>query len=161
MSLYSRDVILFSGNVTLKAAQSITLLQGSISETDAAAQVRIVAPRVSLSGSTGTKADNTIYPALAPVDWSASSQSTHAALEVDADLIDLQNRVTFGVKGTADAVSYDFLGFQNVNFVSQGDIRFLASNNTPTKVLSRGDFSFTADQTLSGHRCIGRGHCGP
>jgi filamentous hemagglutinin family protein len=152
VSLFSRDVILFDGNVALTAAQSISFMQGALAESDAAAQVSIAAPYVLFSGSTPTKSDFAIYPTLWTANWASPSQSTQAQLTVDADLIDFQNRVSFGMSGTVDGVAYNFTGFQDADFVSQGDIRFLAStpeagvSGSTTLLLSRGNFSFTAEQ---------------
>jgi filamentous hemagglutinin family protein len=133
-----RDAILFDGNVNLHAGQSISFFQGAIADTRTDAQVSISAPYVLFGGATGVKADNGFYPTLtsAGVTKVESNQQSTGTLTVDADLIDFQNDVRLGVSGSVDqlggpAVAYDYAGFGNAEFTSQGDIRFLASQPGP------------------------------
>ncbi|MEA2120692.1 hypothetical protein, partial [Halovibrio sp. HP20-50] len=55
-----------------------------------------------------------------------SSASTQATFNVAADLIDFQNDVRFLTSGRENGTGYNLAGFQNANFASQGDVRFLA-----------------------------------
>jgi filamentous hemagglutinin family protein len=150
VSLYARDAILFVGDVKLSAGQSIKFFQGTLADTVADGHVTIMAPYVSFDGHTSIKADNTTFPSLSA--WAPSTTSTQAIFDVDADLIDFQNDVLFGINGQVAGTGYDFLGFHDVNFVSQGDIRFLgptansAGTAIATRVLTPGNFSFTAAQ---------------
>jgi hypothetical protein len=121
--------------VTLKAGQSIKLYQGTFTDTVATGSVTIDAPYVLFGGHTGVKSDFAIYPSQSQVPSPATTQTV---LNVDADLIDFQNNV--------------FIGFHDANFVSQGDIRFLAPMTTPagtpdaTLVQLAQNMSFTAAQ---------------
>jgi filamentous hemagglutinin family protein len=154
VSLYARDVILFDGDVTLRAGQSITFAQGAIADSSTTGQVTIAAPYVLFGGHTGVKADNIVYPTLFSGEWAPSTQASQAVLNVDADLIDFRNDVLFGMRGDISGTGaiYDFAGFSDANFVSQGDIRFLAPQASGgvtaamTRVASPGNFDFTAAQ---------------
>ena len=149
VSLFSRDAFLFAGNVTLKADQSIKLYQGALADTAPTANVTIAAPYVLFGGHTGIKSDFAIYPSLS---LTPSSASTQAAFNVAADLIDFQNDVQFLASGRENATGYNFAGFQSANFISQGDVRFLAPVATlagiadATRILTPGSLVFTAAQ---------------
>jgi len=143
LSFTASDAIVFNGNVNLKAQQSIALNQGAISDTSPSAQVTISAPTVLISGNTGVVPGG-IYPTI---DGAFSNQVSTGTLSVDADLIELSNLITFGVAGSeqqedGSSVNYDFAGFGEVNFVSQGDVRFLGG----TAIKSAQNLSFTAAQ---------------
>jgi filamentous hemagglutinin family protein len=147
LSFYASNAILFKGDVTLSAGQSIKLFDTSIADTAHNAAVVIVAPYVFFGGTTGLfqvagavtipLANN---PATEPVKG-------NAVLTVEADLIDLAY-TAFGDQENVPVVtgskpqSINFPAFKEVNFVSQGDIRFLASASITTP----GSFTFTAAQ---------------
>ena len=131
----------------MSAGGSIKLFDTSIADTARNAAVAIVAPYVFFGGTTGLfqvagavtipLANN---PAIAPVKG-------NAVLTVEADLIDLAY-TAFGDQENVPVVtgskpqSISFPAFKEVNFVSQGDIRFLSSANIKTP----GSFTFTAAQ---------------
>ncbi len=147
LSFYASNSILFKGDVTLSAGESIKLFDTSIADTARNAAVAIVAPYVFFGGTTGLfqvagavtipLANN---PATAPVKG-------NAVLTVEADLIDLAY-TAFGDQENVPLVtgskpqSINFPAFKEVNFVSEGDIRFLSSANIKTP----GSFTFTAAQ---------------
>jgi Filamentous haemagglutinin family outer membrane protein len=149
VSLFARDAFLFAGDVTLKANQSIKLYQGAFADTVPIANVTIAAPYVLFGGHTGIKSDFAVYPALS---LTPSSASTQATFNVAADLIDFQNDVRFLTSGRENGTGYNLAGFQNANFASQGDVRFLAPVATlagiaeATRILTPGSFAFTAAQ---------------
>src|SRR5262249_9416735 len=109
VSLFARDVIQFDGNVTLKAGQSISFAQGALANTSTTAHVTIDAPYVLFGGHTGNKTDNLSYSSIVRT-WASSAQASQAVLSVDADLIDFQNDIYFGEKGSVAGVNYDFAG---------------------------------------------------
>ena len=139
MTLFARDAFVVAGNVTLKAGQSIRLYQGALADIVPGGQLTIAAPYVLLSGHTDVKADFGVTYASVP-RWAPPTTVTQGVLNVAANLIDFQNDDTL-------------FGFQDGNFTSQGDIRFLAptavgslSPATATRLLTPGNLSFKAAQ---------------
>ncbi|MFJ3048530.1 filamentous hemagglutinin family protein [Herbaspirillum chlorophenolicum] len=149
VSLFARDAFLFSGNVALKAGQSIKLYQGAFADTDPGATVTITSPYVLFGGHTGIKSDFSVYPALSMTPTGGSSQ---AVFNVAADLIDFQNDVSFLASGRDNATGSIFAGFQSANFTSQGDVRFLGPVATAsgvadaTRIWGPADLAVTAAQ---------------
>jgi filamentous hemagglutinin family protein len=150
LSFYASSAILFKGDVTLSAGESIKLFDTSIADTSRNATVAIVAPYVLFGGTTG----------LFQLGFNAGSPGTpltnnpaiarvkgNAVLTVEADLIDLAY-TAFGdnenvpVTTHSKPQSINFPAFKEVNFVSQGDIRFLSDASIKTP----GSFTFTAAQ---------------
>jgi filamentous hemagglutinin family protein len=152
LSFDAANSILFSGDVTLRAQQSITLTAFSVADTGRNAQVEVVAPYVLMTApvtrtnnfgifANGAIAGNGFAnnPAITPVKG-------NGVLTIEADLIDL------GYTAFGDTEVLPFTGsgppqvnepaFKNVDFVSQADIRFLGGANITTP----GNFSFTAAQ---------------
>lgn len=132
VSLYARDLLTFDGDVTLQARQSISLYQGALGNTRAGATVRIIAPYVLLSGRTN------LTPAIAQQveatlnAWKPSTLPGAALFEVDADQIDIRNRVNAGMSGAArlgggSQLAIERRGYDNVALRSRGDLRFLAT----------------------------------
>ena len=108
---------------------------------------------------------NSYYPTIWV--WSPSKQQSTGTFSVNADLIDIEDGVRFGVNSPAQTtgssgltgtpIAYDYAGFANVNLTSQGDIRFTASTPTGTVALippqqgtatlvTSGSLTFTAEQ---------------
>ncbi|MCH1998049.1 hemagglutinin, partial [Achromobacter xylosoxidans] len=132
VSLYARDLLTFDGDVTLQARQSISLYQGALGNTRAGASVRIIAPYVLLSGRTN------LTPAIVQQveatlnAWKPSTLPGAALFEVDADQIDIRNRVNAGMSGAArlgggSQLAIERRGYDNVALRSRGDLRFLAT----------------------------------
>jgi hypothetical protein len=166
LAFTARDVILFNGNVNLRAGQSIAFHEGAIADTSANATVTISAPYVLLDGHTPVNVpQNSYYPTIWV--WSPSKQQSTGTFSVNADLIDIEDDVRFGVNSPAQTtgssgltgtpIAYDYAGFANVNLTSQGDIRFTASTPTGTVALippqqgtatlvTSGSLTFTAEQ---------------
>ncbi len=166
LAFTARDVILFNGNVYLRAGQSIAFHEGAIADTSANATVTISAPYVLLDGHTPVNVpQNSYYPTIWV--WSPSKQQSTGTFSVNADLIDIEDDVRFGVNSPAQTtgssgltgtpIAYDYAGFANVNLTSQGDIRFTASTPTGTVALippqqgtatliTSGSLTFTAEQ---------------
>ncbi len=157
LTLYSRDLIRFEGDVNLSLGQSLTLQRGilSVADTTPNARVSLAAPYVVLDGMTPLQISgdsNFFYPGIdLSGGWFPSVRTADARLSVTADLIDVRNDVEFGVSARyqiAPAPSFDLppvyapidaRGFATVDLVSRGDIRFGNSN-----VRSSGDIALTA-----------------
>ncbi|WP_141454098.1 filamentous haemagglutinin family protein [Pseudoxanthomonas sp. z9] len=159
LDLWSRDVISFEGDVDLALSQRLALRRGllSVAEGTPEARVTLSAPHVLLVGKVDipvTAPDvpkpglvNTIGSAYR--DYSPGSRND-AALTIQANLIDVRDAVQFGGAGqvfletapnswTPEAV--DRFGFDQVNLVSQGDLRF-----GDGLLYTGGDLNLTARQ---------------
>ena len=151
LSFDAANSILFRGDVTLNAQQSITLTALSIADTSRNAHVEVVAPYVLISepitGNVGFGITNGAPPPIT-VSFANSGATVvkgNGVLTIEADLIDLAytafgDKETLPFVGSQPQVSES--AFKNVNFVSEGDIRFLNGANITTP----GNFSFTAAQ---------------
>ncbi|WZB75710.1 hypothetical protein WJ972_05855 [Achromobacter insuavis] len=132
VSLYARDLLTFDGDVTLQARQSISLYQGALGNTRAGATVRIIAPYVLLSGRTSL-APAIVQQVEATLNaWKPSALPGAALFEVDADQIDIRNRVNAGMSGAVrlgggSQLAIERRGYDNMALRSRGDLRFLAT----------------------------------
>ena len=159
LSLFAANSILFKGNVTLSAPESVELSAVSLADTSRHAQVVIAAPYVLLTTPTAqyqgepepgygygvylTTGLSALYPSNAPQGESYG----RADLTIEADLIDLGSAAFGDFETPGPNTAYlgktiNYPGFKDVNFVSQGDIRFLSD----ASVTSPGSFTFTAAQ---------------
>lgn len=158
LTFSANDAIMFQGDVTLTAAQSITLAQGRIAESASDGSVVLAAPYVELIGNTPINAANsaTIYE-QAVTGYSLPNSS--GAFTVQAGLIDLKNAVGFGgieteTVGTG-TVTQNLNGFADVNLDSSGDMRFLAGTvatggaAAPTTLISTGNVNLSASVIYS------------
>ena len=153
VSLYARDIIMFDGPVSLRVGQSLTL-SGIIASSDAHSNVTLTAPYVLFSGNIVYPTDPTLLAYVNVANSLRSTQISTAVFTIDADLIDFQNDVRFGVHGgitkqNGSVQTVDAAGFGDIDFVSQGDIRFGTST-----LAASGDLNFTAVQLypMSGDR---------
>jgi hypothetical protein len=144
ISLSARDMFVFDGPVTLTAGRSISLSRGILTSADATSPVTLNAPYVLLNGLN----INTDEPAYINNGvWTPSTKTNSiASFTVNADLIDFQNTIKFGVHASimlndGSISTVDGAGFANVNFNSQGDIRF-----GNTSVTTPGNLAFSAAQ---------------
>jgi filamentous hemagglutinin family protein len=156
LSFTARDAILFDGNVTLAAGQSIAFHEGALADTGAAGQVTINSPYVLLDGQ--TKVDSSVvnyYPTLWGLDWHPSTKPSTGTFTVNASLIDVSSTVRLGIYAPATTsqlgtpVAYDYAGFGSVDFISRGDVRFVKGNGPfldTTSLATSGNLSFTAAQ---------------
>jgi filamentous hemagglutinin family protein len=146
LSFNASNSILFKGNVDLKVAESIKFSATSIADTTHNAQVQVAAPYLFLGPTSGIFEIN----AGSPISLTnQDGQRVHGTPELtfSADLIDLGS-IQFGdyeqlteTGGSTKTINYT--GFRDVNFVSQGDIRFVSA--TPV-IRTPGNFTFTAVQ---------------
>ena len=142
VALSSRGLILFNGDVSLTAAQSITLSNGILADSVPTGHVRIAAPYVRLSGDTSvTLAPADVSPLLTQ-NWLPPTQLGSASFKVRASQLDLVNDIrlgtgskvsvepTTGKAGTKTSTGY--AGFAAVDLQSTGDLRFLAASGSVT-----------------------------
>lgn len=151
VSLFSRDIIAFDGNVNLSAAGSIGFFQGILAETQSGASATVSAPYVLLSGSTSHTSDTAVSGiSVDGVNWQPFAGSTSATLTVMADQVDISNDVRFGVQGklagggqpgTLPTIDVAYAGFATIGIESAGDVRFFSST-----LVTPGNLNFTAAQ---------------
>jgi filamentous hemagglutinin family protein len=163
------DAFLFEGDVTLSAAQSITLSQGRISESTADGAVTLAAPYVRLNGTVrfvGSVNTNLSYLSVAGI----SPVNSTGAFTVDAGLIDLSDFINFGgiesmtTAGTSAGslpvtTTTDLNGFAAIDLNGTDAIRFIppvpsTTNATVlpaqmTSLLSAGDVNLSASVIYS------------
>ncbi len=168
LNFYALDAFLFTGDVTLSAAQSITFSQGRISESTADGAVTLAAPYVRLNGTVGLENDQTSpFSSYLSVAGFSPVNST-GAFTVNAGLIDLSDFISFGgiesvTTAGADAggptvtTKTDLNGFAAVDLNSTDAIRFIPpvpfattaksvsiSPTQMTSLLSTGDINLSA-----------------
>ncbi len=170
LSLYTRDLFVFQGNVDLAMNRSITLSGGILSAAASTPHiaVNLSAPYVNL---TGWNDLNTIvqayYPGLNAVKGPSLNNADDSTFNVSANLIDISGKLYFGVHGhqgsgvvsaidinhtvlddTTDDNTHisggdiiDAAGFKHVTLHSAGDVRFGSSTTT-----TPGDLTIQAAQ---------------
>jgi filamentous hemagglutinin family protein len=145
ISISAGDGIVFVGDVSLKAGQSIKL-SGLLADTDPNGRPSVNAPYVLLGGSIppagGITGSNGVVQSLTATPGSVMGR---ASLTINADLLDIANQ-SFGVSRSVtlpdgSTLTTNETAFEQVNFVSQGDIRFLGGT-----LVSPGSLSLTAAQ---------------
>ena len=161
LSVLVNGVLSFDGTVALSMRQGLSLYAGIYAMTDAAsadARVALAAPYVRLAASTRIPdMDTYVVPAVRWADGYGvpTTRSSNSVLGVTADLIDIRDRVSFGVRQNIDVddvkrnYTLDRRGFALVDLVSRGDIRLLAqtpTNSKSTGLLSTGNIGLTAAQ---------------
>jgi filamentous hemagglutinin family protein len=131
--LWGRSAIVFAGNVTLSAGQSISLEQGAFFDSVAGGTATISAPYVLLSGQTTLMP---LEPGLQSVPTAIPAYPLGGTLTVNASMIDVQYTVASN--------------FATTSLTSGGDIRFLANNDViqagTTSLVAAGNLNFTAEQ---------------
>ncbi|TWT12543.1 filamentous haemagglutinin family protein [Reyranella sp. CPCC 100927] len=151
LSLWSRDIFQFKGNVNLATSQSLALYRGVLSAATgtSVANVSLAAPYVLLDGAVQIEISaGAIYPGLYLNSY-RPSPINEGRLAVTADLIDVRNRVLSGA-----SASYDFstpfgdrqnriepAGFAEMALVSRGDVRLGAG-----ALVSGGNIAIEAAQ---------------
>ncbi len=144
LNFYALSAFLFEGDVILRAAQSITLAEGAISEGTAGGSVTVAAPYVVLNGFSDPMINlpNQNDIAASSVLGISPVNST-GAFTVDASLIETENDVSFGGIETipvgAGTQTADLNGFANINLDSSGGIAIRGGN-----LVSSGNINLTA-----------------
>lgn len=160
LSLLVNGILSFDGNVTLSTSQSLRIYAGSYALSEAAAsnaRVALASSYVRLAAPTRSPGDREFMPT---VTWrsGASTRGSDATFSVEADQIDIRDRVGFGAHGqvamkTGPAVVTDRRGFDAVEVTSRGDLRLLGgreglglTGSTTTELRTMGDLTITAAQ---------------
>jgi filamentous hemagglutinin family protein len=157
LSLLVHGPLSFDGNVALQMNQSLRLYAGSYAHADTAAggsSVSLAAPYVRLAGVTRLPADQHTLPAAT---WAQgpSQQPSDGRFAMQADLVDVRDRVGFGVHAEIDLrgsrYTVDRRGFGMVVIDSRGDIRLLGglparglSGALTTELATTGNMTLTA-----------------
>jgi filamentous hemagglutinin family protein len=132
------------------AARSTSLLEGS----EEGARVRLAAPHVRLSSPSRLARDNYLMPYLTAPAWDDPGMVSvldDTQLRIDAGLLELQNRPTFGAYGKSQLLAnpeqLERNGFELLELRSQGDLRFLAQDfSDRTQLTTEGDLVLAASQ---------------
>lgn len=132
VSLWSRNAIVFDGDVTLRTGRSIALYQGALYNSVAGGNVTLDAPYVLLSGKTDyTNTDYNFIPSALP------TLPAGGRFSATADLLDVADTVaTF---------------FDDTALTSRHDLRFVAastvaSRSAITTLRASGNLNLTAQQ---------------
>ena len=157
VALSSRGLILFNGDVSLTAAQSITLSNGILADSGPAGRVVIAAPYVRLSGDTSVTLASADVSPLLTQSWVAPIERGSASFTVRASQLDLVNDIRLGTgakvsveQATGKArAGTGYAGFARVDLQSAGDLRFLAASGSVTNnttLFSDGNITLDAAQ---------------
>ncbi|WP_185546103.1 filamentous hemagglutinin family protein [Variovorax sp. KBW07] len=154
LSMLVHGPLSFDGDVALRIGQSLRLYAGTYAHAEGAAtgsKVSLSAPYVRLAGVTRIPNDNSTLPAA---NWAkgASQQPGDGSFSVLADLVDVRDRVGFGVHADIDlgmsAYTVDRKGFGSIDLSSRGDIRLLQglSAGFATELSTPGSLTLTGAQ---------------
>ncbi|WP_447778208.1 filamentous haemagglutinin family protein [Variovorax boronicumulans] len=160
LSMLVHGPLSFDGDVSLRMGESLRLYAGSYAHAENAAvgsAVSLAAPYVRLAGMTRIpSADGMTLPSAI---WGKgpSQQPADGSFSVQADLIDVRDRVGFGVNADislrSSSYAVDRRGFADVDIASSGDIRLLSglparglSGSVTTELATPGNLTLTAAQ---------------
>ncbi|MBK5655819.1 MAG: filamentous hemagglutinin, partial [Rhizobium sp.] len=137
LSLYTRDLLVFDGNVDLSLSRSLHLSSGVIAAAPDApnSTIRLSAPYVRLDGVyDAAKAQAQIGYSPGINDLHVRNPADGGSFTVAGDLVDVYGNVQFGATGKQGSgsvdlgrpisVAFDARGFHQVTLQSSGDIRF-------------------------------------
>ncbi|WP_082321725.1 filamentous haemagglutinin family protein [Variovorax paradoxus] len=150
LSLYSNGLVSFGGDLNLAMDKELRIYAGALTVAagmDPIHSVSLSAPYVLLAGITDNGASGEGY--LRPsYQGGVSTLSSSAVLSAQGKLVDIKGVVTFGANDAVGATSVDRAGFDRVNLISEGDLRFVEG----TRMLSDGSYgaelNTTGDLTL-------------
>ncbi|WP_339473253.1 filamentous hemagglutinin family protein [Pseudomonas fluorescens] len=154
LSVLSNGFLTFDGDVDLRMNQSLNLYAGSISLAQSSsdtARVNLAAPYMRLSGlGLYVPSDINVRPRVMA---NATTQMSSAQFTATADLLDLNNTLSFGTEGSiaqlgAPATFVSRRSFDLVTLDSRGDMRFLAptDNERSSRLWTAGDLNLRAAQ---------------
>ncbi|MBB5045898.1 filamentous hemagglutinin family protein [Rhodopseudomonas rhenobacensis] len=165
LSLLSDGLISFDGSVTLAMSQSLSLYAGAFAlgaNAAADSRVSLAGPYLRLAGVTRIAKDLYTLPA---VRWdegygTPSQQSSSAVFSVAADLLDIRDRVVFGIHQSintqAETYTLDRRGFALVDLLSRGDVRMLGGTGTKgAQLQTPGNITVTAAQIYPATKTTG------
>ncbi|WP_412778756.1 filamentous haemagglutinin family protein [Bordetella ansorpii] len=163
LSLLADGILSFDGDVALDMRRSLELYAGAYALSDSASdasRIALSAPYVRLAAPTraagATGSNNEILPTVTAKAGDPTRLSA-AVMSISADMIDVRDRVAFGVSGTLRQAGPDLLvdrrGFERVDISSRGDLRLLGGSSLnglggdfTTELASAGDLFLTAAQ---------------
>ena len=154
LSLLSGGLISFDGNVTLAMNQSLSLYAGVFAlgaNADTNSRVALSASYMRLAGATHFGKDGYTLPVVRWEFGNPTQLVSNAIFSVNADLLDIRDRVVFGVRQDIDtkAATYtvDRRGFALLDLFSRGDIRLLGARDAlGTALQTPGNVTLTAAQ---------------
>ncbi len=160
LSLFVEGLLSFDGNVDLNTAQSMRLYAGSFGLANTSANdasIKLSSSYVRLAGTTKTPGDfNVIYGVTRRN--SSGTTASEASFAVEADLVEIRDRVGFGAHGSiaqqsGSPLTIDRRAFEEVDILSRGDLRMLGgtagrglNGDTTTELASMGNITITAAQ---------------
>ncbi len=160
LSLYVDGLLSFDGNVDLKTGQSMRIYAGSFGLADTAAndaKIKLASSYVRLAGTTKSAGDGQVRYGVTRRN-SSGTTSSDASFVVEADLVEIRDRVGFGAHGTiamqnASLQTVGRRAFAEVDVLSRGDLRLLGgtaarglSGETTTELATMGNLTITAAQ---------------
>ncbi|MGE7991484.1 filamentous hemagglutinin family protein [Pseudomonas sp. NPDC089554] len=152
LTLFSRGVISFTDDVTLKTNQSLQLYAGALGLAEQArpdSKVALASAHVRLSGYTNRDATGAGFTNN-ELSRNLSTQVDQARLRVDAGLVEFGNTLKFGTGGVG-AGQIDRRGFAEIDVHSSGDLRLLKSiRGANTEVIAPGTLNLVAAQIYPG-----------
>ncbi|MHC8339674.1 filamentous haemagglutinin family protein [Pseudomonas sp. HLT2-19-2] len=157
LSLLSNGLLSFAGDVDLRMNQSLSLYAGSLSLDETSkntASINLAAPYLRLSGMGDYNAQTGIRPTVLNTP---TTRLSAAQFNVSANLLDLNNRLSFGTQGAVKqlngaSTAISRRGFNLVTLDSSGHMRFLAKPDTQaaSSVWTAGDMHLRAAQIYPG-----------
>jgi len=152
VSLFSIDLFVFRGDVSLTTAGSISLSNGIIVDRRRNGEVTLRAPIVTFSYLPPETGGLGMVPVLQSSAWTFSDQVSRGNFNVFADLIQFSHGVDFSSgaslpDGTNQKIlAPDYPGFGAVNFVARDSVAFVGQT---TGIGTTGNISFMAGQLYS------------
>ncbi|GGY04320.1 filamentous haemagglutinin family protein [Paludibacterium paludis] len=156
LTLYGNGPVTFAGDVDLAMSRELRLYSGALAVAGGAAatsKVSLSAPYLLLAGITDTNPNPDGY-ARPSYRGGFGARAPLASLTASARLIDIKGEVTLGLDRKVSLrglpLRAERAGFGQLNVVSSGDIRFVATESInptwQTQLLSPGDILLRADQ---------------
>ncbi|MFT4173101.1 MAG: filamentous hemagglutinin family protein [Rhodocyclaceae bacterium] len=153
LTLYSNGAVSFGGDVDLTMARELRIYSGALTVADGvdpAIAVALKAPYLLLAGASdqGPSADGYVRPAF---QAGVSTLPSRATLSASADLLDVKGEVTLGLNDSIRNTRIERAGFEHVNLISAGDIRFTkggvqSGNSLDAELNSAGSILLRAAQ---------------
>ncbi|KAF1047990.1 MAG: Heme/hemopexin-binding protein [Herbaspirillum frisingense] len=154
LALYSNGLVSFGGDLNLAMDKELRIYSGSL--TPAAGiqrgiNVSLAAPYVLLGGisDNGAAADTHVRPSF---QGGVTTLGSSSALTVQGKLIDIKDAVTLGMNATQGRITVNRAGFDQLNVISEGDLRFakgagmLNFAKASAELYSHGDILLRAAQ---------------
>jgi len=150
LTLYSNGALSFGGDVNLALGKELRLYSGALAVAkgvDPSIKVSLSAPYVLLAGITdnGASKDGYVRPSY---QGGVSTLDSQATLTATADLLDIKGTVTSGLNGTVNSVQVERAGFDQLNLISEGDLRFVAGTHMLNNSTSDAELDSTGDILL-------------